>query len=148
MARKEITTYNYFDDIDGSQLSAETVATRKFSVNGKNYVLDLSEEHAKQFDEALVPYITAARIDTSANTTKRRNRNTAPQKDYSQLRAWAKREGIPVASRGRIKTEIIDAYKSKDPEAIAALRESDTTIQPTQIAQTEPQPETVDPNDN
>lgn len=122
MARKEITTYKYFDDIDGSQLSAETVATRKFSVNNKNYILDLSEEHAKQFDEALAPYITAARPDTSSNTSKQRRRNASNQKDYTQLRAWAKQEGIPVASRGRLKTEIIEAFKSKDPEAIAALR--------------------------
>lgn len=53
MARREIT--QYFDDIDGTPLTDDQVNTVRFSVDGSDYVIDLSEDNATRFLELLAP---------------------------------------------------------------------------------------------
>lgn len=55
--RKEITDVQLIDDIDGSPATA----TIEFTFDGKNYIIDLSEQHADEFNKALAPYIEHAR---------------------------------------------------------------------------------------
>lgn len=55
--RKEHTSVELVDDIDGSPATT----TIEFSVGGKNYVIDLSDQHADEFNKALAPYIEHAR---------------------------------------------------------------------------------------
>ena len=57
--RKEYTNIELTDDIDGSPATT----TIEFGVNGKNYVIDLSDDNAAAFNEALAPYIEHARKD-------------------------------------------------------------------------------------
>jgi Lsr2 protein len=45
------------DDIDGSQ----AVTTLSFSLDGRSYEIDLSESHLSALQQALAPFITAAR---------------------------------------------------------------------------------------
>jgi Lsr2 protein len=45
------------DDIDGSH----AVTTLSFSLDGRSYEIDLSESHLSALQEALAPFITAAR---------------------------------------------------------------------------------------
>jgi Lsr2 protein len=45
------------DDLDGS----EAVATLSFSLDGLSYEIDLSEPHLVAFQQALAPFVTAAR---------------------------------------------------------------------------------------
>jgi hypothetical protein len=45
------------DDIDGSQ----AVTTVSFSLDGHNYEIDLSESHLSALQQALAPFVTAAR---------------------------------------------------------------------------------------
>ena len=45
------------DDIDGSQAAA----TLSFSLDGRNYEIDLSESHLSAFQQALAPFVTVAR---------------------------------------------------------------------------------------
>lgn len=52
------TTYLVVDDLDGS---AEGVTTRRFTVDGIDYEIDLSPANSTGFDQALGPYLSAAR---------------------------------------------------------------------------------------
>jgi Lsr2 len=46
------------DDIDGSQ----AVTTVSFSLDGHSYEIDLSESHLSALQEALAPFVNAARV--------------------------------------------------------------------------------------
>src|SRR5512135_2244784 len=46
-----------FDDLDGSP----AVETVRFGYAGREYEIDLNEEHASHLDEALAPYVEHAR---------------------------------------------------------------------------------------
>jgi len=99
------------DDIDGST-AAETVS---FAVDGRCYEIDLSAEHADNLRHSLAQFIAAAR------NTGRGNASVAPGRvrpgrpaaaDSSAVRAWAKENGVPVSSRGRIPADVLAQYTS------------------------------------
>ena len=71
--RKEITDVQLIDDIDGSPATA----TIEFTFNGKNYVIDLSEQHADEFNKALAPYIEHARRARRGPANKRKPRSSS-----------------------------------------------------------------------
>mgnify|MGYP001950986074 CR=1 FL=1 len=65
------------DDIDGS----DAVTTVSFSLDGRNYEIDLSESHLERLQQALEPYLNAART-VSGGRRRRRSpatRRTAPK---------------------------------------------------------------------
>ena len=51
------TTVRFIDDLDGSDASG----TFDFSLDGRNYQIDLSDENAAKLRDALAPYLGAAR---------------------------------------------------------------------------------------
>lgn len=111
--RKEHTSVELVDDIDGSPATT----TIEFSVGGKNYSIDLSDQHADEFNKALAPYIEHAR---HAPTNKRKARKSRSSSEASrikrqksaQIRAWALEKGITVAKRGMLNQSVIDAYEA------------------------------------
>lgn len=53
-----------YDDIDGEEVeAAETV---KFAVDGAEYEIDLTEQHAKELRAAAAPYVESARRITKS----------------------------------------------------------------------------------
>ena len=109
MAQRTILT----DDIDGSE-GAETIT---YMVNGKEYEIDLSEENAERFHDALEPFVSKSReVQRQAAPTRRgrgdgrRKGGASGREDIPQIRAWAESQGMDVSARGRVKKEIIDAY--------------------------------------
>lgn len=111
--RKEITDVQLIDDIDGSPATA----TIEFTFDGKNYVIDLSEQHADEFNAALAPYIKHARRARRAPTNKRKSRSSseaarAKRQKTAEMRAWALDNGHTIAKRGQLSQGIIDAYEA------------------------------------
>lgn len=99
MSRREVT--QYYDDLDNSLITEDELEVIRFSVGGKNYLLDLSKENAKKFHELLEPYVAVAR--------------PAPENDKvrtnpGEIRTWAREQGITIAHRGKIPHNIIAAY--------------------------------------
>lgn len=96
------------DDIDGGE-AAETVA---FSVDGNNYEIDLSEQHARQMRDSIGVYIEAARRISGrprvagSGAAHRRDR----KEKLSRIRDWARENGYEVSDRGRVSAEIRRAY--------------------------------------
>ncbi|MFW7413827.1 histone-like nucleoid-structuring protein Lsr2 [Demequina sp. SO4-18] len=90
------------DDVDGGEAS-ETVS---FSIENVSYEIDLSEQHAEQLRKDFEKWTTQARRVTS----KRGGSSRARRSDSSKVRAWAKAHGYEVSERGRISSEIREAY--------------------------------------
>lgn len=100
MARREIT--QYYDDLDKTALTEDELRVVRFSLDGTDYTLDLSEQNAEKFLELLKPYLEVA---STAPTDRASNANPA------DIRAWAAKNGHQVANRGKIPTKVIDAYR-------------------------------------
>ena len=98
------------DDIDGGEAD-ETV---RFGLDGVQYEIDLSEAHASELRAALNDYVGAARRSNSSK--QRANASSAPapsrNQEAAQIREWARENGYDVSSRGRVNSEIVEAYRA------------------------------------
>lgn len=94
------------DDIDQSP-AAENVT---FGLDGINYEIDLSAEHAAALRESLAVYIAAGRR-VGGRVVRGRSPVTPKSKsDVGEIRAWARENGYDVHERGRIQADIRAAY--------------------------------------
>src|SRR5512144_1156826 len=79
-----------FDDLDGSP----AVETVRFGYAGREYEIDLNEEHASHLDEALAPYVEHARAVNAVGP--RRGRRAAGERrqrrpeELRAIRQWAR----------------------------------------------------------
>jgi uncharacterized protein (DUF4415 family) len=122
MAQK--TTVVLVDDLNGEP--ADT--TLRFGLDAREYELDLTEDNARELRELFGRYIPAARKAPGrqratakpakpAKATKSAE-PTQPAKaafagvDPAAVRAWAKGNGVEVAPRGRIKADVIEAFRA------------------------------------
>lgn len=95
------------DDIDGSE-PAQTV---HFGLDGKEYEIDLSAEHVAALREALEPWIAAGHPASTSRIPEPRSRPRRSP-DTVDIRRWAERNGIPVATRGRISVDLRSQYEA------------------------------------
>ena len=98
-----------FDDFDGSP----AVETVRFGYAGREYEIDLSEEHARELDEFLAPYIEHGRRVQDGAPKQRARRSEREGRSSQELRAirqWARDQGLQVSDRGRISGGIIAKY--------------------------------------
>jgi hypothetical protein len=93
------------DDIDQSEAD-ETVS---FGLDGKNFVIDLNSKHAAALRDALAPYIGHARPDSSRRSGGAR-KAARSSSSAGDIREWAKANGFDVSERGRISSEVREAY--------------------------------------
>ncbi|MFC6712832.1 histone-like nucleoid-structuring protein Lsr2 [Branchiibius cervicis] len=85
-----------------------------FSFRGVDYVIDLTAQEAKEFDEAIALYTGhGQRVGGRKRTGSAASSSTgADREQLAKIREWAKDNGYQVAERGRIKAEILDAYEA------------------------------------
>jgi hypothetical protein len=96
----------YVDDIDGS----DAKGTVRFGFDGTDYEIDLNKKHADQLAQAIGPFIAAARKVPSSRRPARGAR--AGRHDLSDVRAWARDQGIKISERGRIPAEVLAKYNA------------------------------------
>ena len=107
MAKK--TTVEVFDDLDGSK-DATTV---KFSLDGKQYEIDLSGKNEKQLRAALEKYVAAATPVRAATVAGRAKYGTGPaRRDTKHIREWLRGQGVEISDRGRIPTDLMQQYEA------------------------------------
>lgn len=92
------------DDIDGS---TEDIQSTTFALGNKAYEIDLGPKNLQALQDALAPYISAARPDRKAKRTRVASNST---EDIKAIRTWAQDNGYEVSDRGRIPNEIREAY--------------------------------------
>lgn len=108
------------DDIDGESQPAVTVP---FAIRGKRYEIDLSRKSESEFDKALKPFISNARVVGGASKPQKKTvsapKKTAAAKNgtgrnMEEVRQWAKDTGRTIAKRGRVSADVLaefDEYK-------------------------------------
>jgi hypothetical protein len=97
------------DDLDGG----EAEGTVRFGLDGVEYEIDLSAEHAEALRAALAPFIGAARRSQAAGRrpTQGGRRAATSGVGTTEVREWARAQGIEVKDRGRVPAEVIARFK-------------------------------------
>ncbi|MFC5286812.1 Lsr2 family protein [Actinokineospora guangxiensis] len=114
MAQK--VTVSLVDDIDGSE-AEESV---EFAIDGATYQIDLSSKNADRLRSALADFVDHARRSGGRKrpagkaTAGRAPRTASADREQNQaIREWARKQGMKVSDRGRIPSEVLDAYNDR-----------------------------------
>lgn len=107
MAQKVSVTFAC--DYDSKEIPEGEHLTRAFSLDGRDYEIDLCEKHSQKFDEVLARFAERARRVTG-RVTRPKRRTAAHRQRSADIRAWAKTNGIAVSDRGRIPANVIRDY--------------------------------------
>ncbi|MGR6915651.1 histone-like nucleoid-structuring protein Lsr2 [[Actinomadura] parvosata] len=104
---------SFIDDIDGS--AAE--GTTRFALDGVSYEIDLSGPNREKLEKALAPYITKARAVRADRGVRGRRAGALSSRAVSrekatEIRRWAKAQGLPVSERGRIASTVVEQYEA------------------------------------
>jgi hypothetical protein len=98
------------DDLDGS----DAVETVSFALDGVDYEIDLSEQHAGDLRNALSLYVGHARRTggrrrkSGSSGSSRAAASDGPS--AADIRTWARENGWDVPERGRVSAEVREAY--------------------------------------
>ncbi|MFJ5230724.1 Lsr2 family protein [Kitasatospora sp. NPDC088391] len=103
------------DDLDGG--SADETVT--FALDGVAYEIDLKSDNAEKLRGLLAPYVDKGRKQSGRLTAPRRSGGTrgagraaaSGQADTAKIRNWAKENGHPVNDRGRVPSNVREAYE-------------------------------------
>jgi hypothetical protein len=108
------------DDLDESEAD-ETV---EFGIDGATYEIDLSDSNASKLRSSLEDYIAHARRLSGRRRSSSRPSAAAPapaarkaggrasvdREQNQAIREWAHKQGMTVSERGRIPSEVSEAY--------------------------------------
>lgn len=110
MAKKTIELL--VSDLSGDELEAGQGETINFSYRGSDYTIDLTDKEAAGFDKAVAMYIEhATKVGGRGRSSSRRSSGSGRSKEeLAQIREWLKANGHEVSERGRIKSELLEAY--------------------------------------
>ena len=109
MARTVVTQIT--DDLDGSKGADEV----RFAFNGVDYAIDLSKKNRAALEKVLKPYIDAGTKVPARGRATRRSSAAASKgrRDLSEVRAWAKEQGIGLSDRGRVPAAVLEQYDNR-----------------------------------
>lgn len=108
MARKVI--YQFVDDIDQTPFEEGEGETVSFSLDGKDYEIDLNNKNADKLRSHLNRYVEAGTKVGKGSKSKGSVSSVGKRTDLAEVRAWAKGNGHTLSDRGRIPAAILDAY--------------------------------------
>jgi len=95
------------DDLDGGPAEE----TLRFGIDGTDYEIDLNADNVAAFRQLLAPYIDHARKAGRAQQ-RRPGRTVASRERSTDIRAWARDQGIAVSARGRIPASVVEQYEA------------------------------------
>ncbi|WP_448624449.1 histone-like nucleoid-structuring protein Lsr2 [Geodermatophilus sp. URMC 64] len=109
MAKKTVVTL--VDDLTGEPADA----TVRFGLDSREYELDLTDANAAQLRDSFARYIAVAR--KVSGKSRAAGAAGEPAKPFSgfdpaAVRAWAASNGYTVSPRGRIKAEVLEAFRA------------------------------------
>ncbi len=109
VAKREKVTL--VDDLDGGEADEQV----QFALDGRSYEIDLSRENSAKLRDSLAPFISAARRRTGRRATPVSPAPARPATDRQQnhaIREWAQQQGMAISERGRIPSNVIEAYRA------------------------------------
>ncbi|MGC4111152.1 MAG: Lsr2 family protein [Nocardioides sp.] len=99
------------DDISGETIKDGKGGTVTFGLEGVDYAIDLTDKNAEKLRAALADYIAAGtRIGRKTGT---RGSRTQSGPSAREVRDWARSHGFTVPDRGRIPTEVRQAFDGR-----------------------------------
>lgn len=109
MAKQTLVTL--IDDLDQSEADVQV----EFALDGRSYEIDLSEANATRLREALDPFISVARRTGSkrssgGSTASGASRPSTDREQNQAIREWAQAQGMKISERGRIPSNVLEAY--------------------------------------
>lgn len=116
MAKK--TLIQLVDDFTGDSIADGEGRTVRFAFEGAEYEIDLTNEHIEEFTDALERYVRASRRvsgrrKTGGNSSSSNRRSGGGNSDTAAIREWAESQGLKVATRGRIPSDIVEQYNNR-----------------------------------
>jgi hypothetical protein len=98
------------DDLDGSQAEG----TVRFALDGAHYEIDLNAVHAGELRTALARYTGAARKagSTGRRTARTNGKAAANGLSTTEVRDWARANGLVVKERGRVPADLVAKFRS------------------------------------
>lgn len=114
MAKKQ--TVIVIDDLDGTEI--DEYETVRWSLDGKNYEIDLGVKNAKELRDTLAKWEGVSRkVARNGNAYTRTTLPSARDKRantrrLAAIRTWAQDNGYKVSDRGRVAREVVEAYEA------------------------------------
>src|SRR6185437_4753270 len=102
---QKITTL-FIDDIDGG--AAE--GTVRFALDGTEYEIDLNAKHSEELRSALGKYVSHAR--KVGGVAGRAGRGAGSAQNTTEIRNWARENGIDIKDRGRVPADVVAKYQA------------------------------------
>jgi hypothetical protein len=98
------------DDLTGGPADQ----TIRFAFEGTEYEIDLNAKHARELRNALARYVDAGRrVSASARKPARgSSRHPANVLNTTEVREWARAQGIEVKDRGRVPADLVVKFKA------------------------------------
>jgi len=123
MAQKVVV--ELVDDLDGTV--SKDISTVSFALDGAQYEIDLSEDNANQLRDTLADFIevarrTGGRVKRGTSAAKPAARPAADREQTKAMREWARQNGFELADRGRIPTNVIEAFEDAQTQTAAASK--------------------------
>lgn len=109
MAQKISVTFAC--DYDSKEIAEGEHVTRAFSLDGRDYEIDLCERHSQRFDEVVGRFADKARRVTG-RAGKPKRRTAAHRQRSADIRRWALANGLDISDRGRIPSQVIAKYEA------------------------------------
>lgn len=117
MAQKIIVQLH--SDLSEVEIPQGEGSTVNFSFQGKSFEIDLSDKELAEFEEVLDIYMEKGR---RANRTRSGSAPVAsthgntgsgiPKEELQKIRAWGQENGFKVSERGRVKNDLVEAYRA------------------------------------
>lgn len=107
------TVVQLVDDMTGEEIAQGDGDTIQFVWAGVAYQIDLNSKNLAKFEKAIAPYVEhATRVGKANNVTPMRRTRKNDDLDTQAVRAWAESNGYEISTRGRIRREIIEAFRA------------------------------------
>jgi hypothetical protein len=95
------------DDLDGS----DATQTVSFGLDGTSYEIDLNDKNAAALRDALATYVGHGRKVSGARRARRSSSSSSTGgHSAKEIRDWARSNGRKVPDRGRIPSEVREAF--------------------------------------
>jgi hypothetical protein len=111
----KVVSTAYVDDLDGSEASGPV----DFSLDGKDYTIDLSDSNAARLRDALASFIASARRASGSgrrqSSSPRPSASGRSREETQEIRSVLRELGYEVKDRGRVSSDLLAAYEARSP---------------------------------
>lgn len=98
------------DDLTGEE--SDKIETITYSLDGSQYEIELAPKNADKFRGLFQDYIAVSRKTGGRRSSSTRSSSGSgrSKEELAQIREWAQANGHEVSPRGRIKSDVLEAY--------------------------------------